>query len=38
MNTEYIDELIIYEYGINDINSLKEWKDTWFKWLKYCNK
>jgi len=38
MNTEYSDELIIYEYGKDDIINLNKWKDGWFKWLKHSNK
>ena len=38
MNTEYIDELIIYEYGSNNLDELHKWKDTWFKWLNHSNK
>ena len=29
----YLDELVLYEYGKNDINKYKEWIIGWEKWL-----
>jgi len=34
MDTKYLDELIIHEYGIHDINKYNDWTAEWYKWLK----
>ena len=34
MDTKYIDELILYEYGNHDFNKYKQWTKDWYKWLK----
>ena len=30
----YLDELVLYEYGNYDISKYKEWITEWEKWLK----
>ena len=32
-NTNYLDELVLYEYGKYDITKYKEWVTEWDKWL-----
>lgn len=34
MDTKYIDELILHEYGKHDLNKYNEWVNDWHKWLK----
>tara|TARA_B110000027_G_C15890689_1_gene199579 strand:- start:6 stop:419 length:414 start_codon:yes stop_codon:yes gene_type:complete len=33
MDTKYLDELILHEYGTHDINEYTEWTNDWYKWL-----
>ena len=35
MDTKYLDELILHEYGKHDIDKYNEWTNDWYKWLKY---
>lgn len=34
MDTKYIDELILHEYGKNNIDKYKKWSSDWYEWLK----
>jgi len=34
MDTKYLDDLILHEYGKHDINKYNEWATDWHKWLK----
>jgi len=34
MDTKYLDELILHEYGTHNINKYNDWTEEWYKWLK----
>lgn len=33
METKYLDDLILHEYGTHDITKYNEWVSDWHKWL-----
>ena len=34
MDTKYLDDIILHEYGNHDKNKYNEWTANWYKWLK----
>jgi len=33
IETDYLDDIILHEYGTHNINNYNQWTEDWYKWL-----